>query len=449
MPLVAAHGLVKTFGTGSGARRVLDGAGLEVEAGELVTVLGRSGSGKSTLLNVLGGIDRAESGSIEVRGQRVDRLTERELTRFRRDSVGFVFQFFHLIPELTGEENVLLPARLVGAGSVRRGRELLDRFGLDGAAGRLPHTMSGGEQQRIAIARALVNEAPLVLADEPTGNLDRASGQTVLDDAALDRRQRPGRDPGHPRPGRGRRGRSRADGGERPPGRMSGALREAAARLRARRGRTLVAAAGIAAAAAMVGTAVTLSYGLQTGFDRATERADLPDVVARFQPQTESNVDRRVRGLANVEARSYRFELTKVGLSSAGGSSRKGVLQLVPRGRRGYAVVEGRDLSGRPGELVVERGVAREWGSPSATPSRCAGSAGCGWWASRWAPTTSPFPSPPPPRLRGPGAGPARSSWSAGGRSTSWRSGRTTPPGWTPCWCRPAARASGWRTSAS
>ncbi|MEJ7818225.1 MAG: ABC transporter ATP-binding protein [Thermoleophilaceae bacterium] len=181
MPLVAAHGLVKTFGTGSGARRVLDGAGLEVEAGEMVTVLGRSGSGKSTLLNVLGGIDRAESGSIEVRGQRVDRLTERELTRFRRDSVGFVFQFFHLIPELTGEENVLLPARLVGAGSVRRGRELLDHFELDGAAGRLPHTMSGGEQQRIAIARALVNEAPLVLADEPTGNLDRASGQTVLD----------------------------------------------------------------------------------------------------------------------------------------------------------------------------------------------------------------------------------------------------------------------------
>jgi len=181
VPLVAAHGLVKTFGTGSGARRVLDGAGLEVEAGELVTVLGRSGSGKSTLLNVLGGIDRAESGSIEVRGQRVDRLTERELTRFRRDSVGFVFQFFHLIPELTGEENVLLPARLVGTGSVRRGRDLLDRFGLDGAACRLPHTMSGGEQQRIAIARALVNEAPLVLADEPTGNLDRASGQTVLD----------------------------------------------------------------------------------------------------------------------------------------------------------------------------------------------------------------------------------------------------------------------------
>ena len=181
MPLVAAQGLVKTFGTGSGARRVLDGAGLEVEAGELVVVLGRSGSGKSTLLNVLGGIDRAEAGAIEVCGQPVDRLSERDLTRFRRDSVGFVFQFFHLIPELTGEENVLLPARLVGAGSVRRGREMLDRFGLNGAAQQLPHTMSGGEQQRIAIARALVNEAPLVLADEPTGNLDAAAGQIVLD----------------------------------------------------------------------------------------------------------------------------------------------------------------------------------------------------------------------------------------------------------------------------
>ena len=143
---------------------------------------------------------------------------------------------------------------------------------------------------------------------------------------------------------------------------MIDALREAAARLRAGRSRTLVAAAGIAAAAAMVGTAVTLSFGLQTGFDRATARADLPDVVARFQPQTEANVDRRLSGLANVEARSSRFELTRVGLSSAGGSSGKGVLQLVPKGRRGYAVVEGRDLSGRRGELVVERGVAHEWG---------------------------------------------------------------------------------------
>ncbi|MGI8846412.1 MAG: ABC transporter ATP-binding protein [Thermoleophilaceae bacterium] len=181
MPLVAARGLVKTFGSGRGSRRVLDGADLDVEPGELVALLGRSGSGKSTLLNLLGGIDRADAGFIEVDGHRVHDLGERDLTRFRRDTVGFVFQFFHLIPELTGEENVLLPARLVGSGSVARGHELLERFGLDGTAAQLPHTLSGGEQQRIAIARALVNEAPLLLADEPTGNLDQAAGQTVLE----------------------------------------------------------------------------------------------------------------------------------------------------------------------------------------------------------------------------------------------------------------------------
>lgn len=181
VPLVAARGLVKTFGSGRGSRRVLDGADLDVEPGELVALLGRSGSGKSTLLNLLGGIDRADAGFIEVDGHRVHDLGERDLTRFRRDTVGFVFQFFHLIPELTGEENVLLPARLVGSGSVARGRELLERFGLDGTAAQLPHTLSGGEQQRIAIARALVNEAPLLLADEPTGNLDQAAGQTVLE----------------------------------------------------------------------------------------------------------------------------------------------------------------------------------------------------------------------------------------------------------------------------
>ncbi len=143
---------------------------------------------------------------------------------------------------------------------------------------------------------------------------------------------------------------------------MKGGLRAALSRARARRGRTLLAGLGIAAAAAMVGTGVTLSYGLHTGFQRAAERADLPDVVARFQPATRRAVAGRVDGLANVEARSYRFELRGVGLRSTGGSSRKGSLQLVPsRGRRGYAIVDGRDLSGRPGEVVIERGVAREW----------------------------------------------------------------------------------------
>jgi ABC-type lipoprotein export system ATPase subunit len=115
-----------------------------------------------------------------VAGVRLGEQDERGLTEFRRDRVGFVFQFFHLIPELTGEENVLMAARLAGGEAVARGRELLSRLGLDGAAGRLPHTLSGGEQQRIAIARALVNGAPLVLADEPTGNLDAESGSDVL-----------------------------------------------------------------------------------------------------------------------------------------------------------------------------------------------------------------------------------------------------------------------------
>jgi ABC-type lipoprotein export system ATPase subunit len=178
--LVVARGLIKTFGSGRGARRVLDDAAFDVAPGELVALVGRSGSGKSTLLNLIGGIDRPDAGTIEVAGERLDRLSERELTRFRGRRVGFVFQFFHLIPELTGEENVLMPARLAGRAPVERARRLQDLLGLDGAADRLPHTLSGGEQQRIAIARALVNEPRLVLADEPTGNLDPASGATVL-----------------------------------------------------------------------------------------------------------------------------------------------------------------------------------------------------------------------------------------------------------------------------
>ena len=179
--LATARGVVKLFGSGRGARRVLDDAAIDLAPGELVCILGRSGSGKSTLLNLLGGIDRADAGAIEVAGSRVDRLGEPELTRYRRDVVGFVFQFFHLIPELTGVENVLLPARLSGRAAEQRGHDLLERFGVAAAAERLPHTLSGGEQQRVAIARSLVNEPPLLLADEPTGNLDSASARVVLD----------------------------------------------------------------------------------------------------------------------------------------------------------------------------------------------------------------------------------------------------------------------------
>ena len=183
MSVVRARGLTKTFGEARAARRVLDGADLDVDAGELVAIVGRSGTGKSTLLHLVAGLDRADGGSIELAGERVDRAGDRKLTALRGRSVGFVFQFFHLVPELTGEENVLLPTRVNGTrrAGVRRGQELIDRLGLREVAGSLPHELSGGEQQRFAIARALVNDPPVVLADEPIGNLDPASGAIVLE----------------------------------------------------------------------------------------------------------------------------------------------------------------------------------------------------------------------------------------------------------------------------
>jgi ABC-type lipoprotein export system ATPase subunit len=182
VPIVTARGVDRAFGAARGARHVLAGADLDVDAGEMVAVLGRSGSGKSTLLHVLAGLDRPDAGTIDVGGVRVDRLREPALTRFRLTGVGLVFQFFHLLPELTGEENVLAPARIRGAapGATDRGYDLIARLGLGDVADSLPHLLSGGEQQRFAIARALVNDPPLVLADEPTGNLDAASGATVM-----------------------------------------------------------------------------------------------------------------------------------------------------------------------------------------------------------------------------------------------------------------------------
>src|SRR5829696_8905583 len=182
MAVVIARGLVRTFGEGRSARRVLDGADLDVEAGEIVAVLGRSGSGKSTLLHVLGGLDRPEAGTVEVGGERVTGVGERRLSALRRRHFGFVFQFFHLLPELSGEANVLLAARVRGAApdAARRGQALIDRLGLREVAASLPHQLSGGEQQRFAIARALVNDPAVLLADEPTGNLDTRAGAEVL-----------------------------------------------------------------------------------------------------------------------------------------------------------------------------------------------------------------------------------------------------------------------------
>ena len=182
MALLRAAGLVKSFGEGRASRRILDGADLDVQCGELVAVLGRSGTGKSTLLHVLGGLDRVERGTIEVAGERVDGASERRLAALRRRRIGFVFQFFHLLPELSGEANVRLAARVRGADprAHERATELVERLGLRAVAGLSPAQLSGGEQQRFAIARALVNDPQLVLADEPTGNLDAISGAEVL-----------------------------------------------------------------------------------------------------------------------------------------------------------------------------------------------------------------------------------------------------------------------------
>jgi ABC-type lipoprotein export system ATPase subunit len=180
--LVVARGLVKTYGRGRAVRRVLDGLNIDLWPGELVALVGPSGSGKSTLLHLIGGLDRPDGGQLTVAGVRVDRAGERTLADLRRHHVGFVFQFFHLIPELTGEENVQLAARMNGRNGAgrRRAQRLIEDLGLAALRDSRPHELSGGEQQRFALARALVNDPSVILADEPTGNLDSEAGAQVL-----------------------------------------------------------------------------------------------------------------------------------------------------------------------------------------------------------------------------------------------------------------------------
>jgi len=183
-PLLKLSNIVRSFMEGGRQREVLRGVDMELARGEFVALLGPSGSGKSTLLNLVSGIDAPDGGHLEVDGVRLHELSERERTRFRRDRIGFVFQFFNLVPTLTVEENLLLPLELKGAvGKDDRARALglLDRVGLADRAEAWPDRLSGGEQQRIALARALVHRPSLVLADEPTGNLDQQTGAVVLD----------------------------------------------------------------------------------------------------------------------------------------------------------------------------------------------------------------------------------------------------------------------------
>jgi ABC-type lipoprotein export system ATPase subunit len=183
VPVLEARGVTKTVGAGRAARRLLEGITLDVDSGEVVAVLGRSGSGKSTLLHLLGGLDTPDQGRIRLAGEDLTKQPPHTLARTRLRHVGFVFQAFHLIEELSGEENVLVPTRLPGAirGGDARAHTLIAELGLDKIADRRPHELSGGEQQRFAIARALVNDPELVLADEPTGNLDQENGAAVLE----------------------------------------------------------------------------------------------------------------------------------------------------------------------------------------------------------------------------------------------------------------------------
>ena len=182
-PMLRVRGVHRSFGTGGARRDVLRGVDLDLARGQSVALIGRSGSGKSTLLHAVAGVERVDSGTIEVAGVEITRLDDGGRTRLRRDRIGLVFQSFHLFPTLTVLENVALPLDLAGcldAAGRTRALELLERVGLADRARTFPEVLSGGEQQRVAVARAVVHQPALLLADEPTGNLDHEAGDRVL-----------------------------------------------------------------------------------------------------------------------------------------------------------------------------------------------------------------------------------------------------------------------------
>ena len=183
-PLLSARALTKTYTLGKRALEVLRGVDLTVTRGEILALRGASGAGKSTLLHLIGGLDTPNAGEIHFAGQNLAAFSEGELTHFRNRRVGFVFQSYYLLPELDALENVCLPARIARvpvARAVSRGRELLAWVGLKDRMDHKPYELSGGEQQRVAIARALINEPELLLADEPTGNLDSHTGGEIIE----------------------------------------------------------------------------------------------------------------------------------------------------------------------------------------------------------------------------------------------------------------------------
>jgi ABC-type lipoprotein export system ATPase subunit len=164
-----------------GEAQVLKGINLEVETGEFLAITGASGSGKSTLLNLIGGMDRPERGAISVNGDAITLYTDEDLTVYRRKKIGFVFQFFNLLPNITVFENIQMPLLLNGIDDEERARSYIKRVGIEGTEDSYPYQLSGGQQQRVAIARALVHDPEIILADEPTGSLDSGTGKAIMD----------------------------------------------------------------------------------------------------------------------------------------------------------------------------------------------------------------------------------------------------------------------------
>jgi putative ABC transport system ATP-binding protein len=191
--IIEAHELVMRLPSGSGPVTILDHVTLDVPAGQFVAVTGPSGSGKSTLLGLVAGLDRPTAGTIRVDGRDLGRMDEDALARLRREKIGYVFQSFHLIPTLTALENVAVPLELAGAADpAARAAALLAEVGLAGRRHHYPAQLSGGEQQRVALARAFANRPPLLLADEPTGNLDSVTGAQIIDLLVAWNRERQG-----------------------------------------------------------------------------------------------------------------------------------------------------------------------------------------------------------------------------------------------------------------
>ncbi len=181
MAVLTAENLIKTYGSGESLVRALDGVSLEVRKGEFVSIVGTSGSGKSTLLHMLGGLDRPDSGSVSIDGKDIFSLKDEELTIFRRRKIGFVFQNYNLVPSLNVYENIVLPVGLDGRAADKTFvDEIIETLGLSSKLQNLPNNLSGGQQQRVAIARALASKPSVILADEPTGNLDSRTSQDVL-----------------------------------------------------------------------------------------------------------------------------------------------------------------------------------------------------------------------------------------------------------------------------